>query len=281
MIIDAHFHLWDPRRGDYSWLAPDSPLHRAYRQLDYDEAIDGLDIQASILVQAAPTSDETDYLLELARASFGRWIGVVGWVDLAAVDAPARIAKRASNPLLVGVRPMLQDLEKRDWILRPELDAAIDALARHKLTFDALVNADQLKTIAEFATRHPDLQIVLDHAGKPPLGMSLSGWKADISNLAGLPNVACKLSGIATELPPGAGRHLIDQTIEFLFERFGGDKLIWGSDWPVCTLATTAKAWLERCLDHMQRQDPDCRDAIFGGNARRFYRLGVSAPAQR
>lgn len=274
MIIDSHQHLWDPARGDYDWLAVESPLHRAFLPADYANAARGSGICASLLVQAAPTAAETEYLLELARTSANSILGVVGWIDLSAPDAESKIEERARDPLFVGVRPMLQDLADRAWILRPELDPAIRAIIRHELTFDALVQPDQLATIYELAMRYAGLRIVLDHAGKPPFGGAMDEWSDQIRRIAGLSNVACKLSGLATELPPDLPADRLDDCIDVLIASFGAERLIWGSDWPVVTMATSLNDWMNCCTDRVARHLPDGAAAIFGGNARHFYRLG-------
>jgi L-fuconolactonase len=225
-------------------------------------------------VQAAPTFQETDYLLELARDT--PWIlGVVGWIDLAAPDAPQRIRMRAINPLFVGVRPMLQDLAERDWILGPALGPGIEALQEAGLTFDALVHADQLTVIATLADRHPELLIVLDHAGKPPFAISsaLASWRKEIRNLSMRPNVSCKLSGLFTELDSAGADEMVNPCIDLLIDLFGPARLLWGSDWPVATTAIDYADWLGRCRSRIECRSPHHHSAIFHGNARRLYRL--------
>jgi L-fuconolactonase len=273
MMIDAHHHCWEPARGDYGWLHPDSPLYRSYQPSDLAPLLADGGIGGSILVQAAPTAAETDYLLGLARAEEGI-LGVVGWIDLEAPDAVARIEARARDPLFVGIRPMLQDMADRAWIARPERAPALEAIARTGLVFDALVRADQLATVALLAERHPGLAIVLDHAGKPPFAdsVAMDVWQSDVARIAAFPNVACKLSGLLTELPAGASLALVDRCIATLIELFAPDRLLWGSDWPVLTLTADYRAWLDRCLAAVAPAD---REAIFGGNARRIYRLRI------
>jgi len=128
MIIDAHQHFWDPARGDYGWLKPDNPIHRVFSPADLRPLLDKAGVDATILVQAAPTPEESDYMLGLARQT--PWIlGVVGWIDLLAPDAIAQLRTRASDPLFVGLRPMLQDLPDPDWILQPDLAPALETIA--------------------------------------------------------------------------------------------------------------------------------------------------------
>jgi L-fuconolactonase len=273
-MIDSHQHFWDPARGDYGWLHPGSALYRIYCPNDLAPLLKANGVQGSILVQAAPTSHETDYLLELAGGT--PWIlGVIGWIDLAASDAPQRICERASNPLFVGVRPMLQDLAERDWILSPALSRGIESVQEAGLTFDALVQADQLTVIATLADRYPSLSIVLDHAGKPPFAVSsaLALWSKEIQRLANRSNVSCKLSGLITELHGVGGDEMVDPCIDRLIDLFGSDRLLWGSDWPVATTAIDYSDWLYRCRGNIETRLPSHHAAIFGGNARRVYRL--------
>ena len=276
MIIDAHQHFWDPARGDYGWLKPDNPIHRVYAPADLRPLLDKAGVDATILVQAAPTPAETDYMLSLARATL--WIlGVVGWIDLEAANAVQEVSRRAHDPLFLGVRPMLQDLSDPGWILRSNLAPALEAIAAEGLVFDALVLSHQIAAITELAKRHPQLSIVLDHAAKPPFGDSgaMAGWMSGIEKLAALPNVACKVSGLLTELRPGGSRDDVARAIGFLFDLFGPQRLLWGSDWPVLTLAGNYQDWFELAQGAMAAKDPGALSAIMGGNAQRIYRPGV------
>jgi L-fuconolactonase len=273
-MIDSHQHFWDPARGDYGWLQPGSALYRTYQPEDLAPLLTAAGIQGSILVQAAPTEAETDYLLQLARAT--PWVlGVVGWIDLTARDTAYRIGERARDSLFVGVRPMLQNLSDRDWILKPDASAGLEALQARTLVFDALVQADQLRTVATLADRYSRLSIVLDHAGKPPFAdmSAMAFWRTDIRRLAQHANVACKLSGLMTELPSCASSDSVDHCIDELVDLFGPDRLLWGSDWPVATTATGYADWLNRCRDRVLARIPGHHEAMFGSNARRIYRL--------
>ena len=237
MIIDAHQHFWDPARGDYGWLTPDLPIHRVYGPDDLVPLLQATGVDASILVQAAPTAAETDYMLGLARRT--PWIlGVVGWIDLGAPDAAAQVRARANDKLFLGVRPMLQDIAQPDWILRDELAPALAAITETGLVFEALVKSHQIGVVDALAARHPGLSIVLDHGAKPKLGdaAAVAAWRADMAKLARRPNVTCKLSGLLTELPPGGEAAQVRQAADILFDLFGAQRLIWGSDWPVLTL---------------------------------------------
>jgi len=273
MIIDAHQHFWDPARGDYGWLKPDNPIHRVYAPADLRPLLDETGVGGSILVQAAPTPAETDYMLGLARAT--PWIlGVVGWIDLEASNAADEIRRRAADPLFLGVRPMLQDLADPGWILQSHLAPALDAIASTGLVFDALILSHQIAAITEIAKRRPRLAVVLDHAAKPQFGDSgsLAKWAVDIERLAALPNVTCKVSGLLTELKPGGSRDDVARAIGILFDLFGPQRLLWGSDWPVLTLAGDYADWFALARAAIAARDEGAVQAIMGGNAQRIYR---------
>jgi L-fuconolactonase len=269
--IDSHQHFWALERADYGWLTPSlTPLYRDYGPEDLRPLLDRGDIDASILIQAAPSEAETQYLLDLA--DLHDWIlGVVGWVDLEASDAPARIAVLAARTKLVGVRPMLQDMTERAWILRSELGDSINALVKQGLAFDALIRPDQIGVINALAERHPDLPIIVDHAGKPAIGADISAWEAAMRLLAERPNVHVKLSGLVNELVPGADIDALRSVVDLLLSAFGSGRILWGSDWPVLNLVANYGEWLTLSETLLADLAPSARAALFGGNAARFY----------
>ena len=198
MIVDAHHHLWQVARGDYGWLTPDLPICRDYGLDDLRPELG--EITATVLVQAAPTEAETDFLLAVAAGSQGLVRGVVGWMDLAAPDAASRIAARKPAPLLKGLRPMLQDIADRNWIIRPAVQPALAAMAQAGLRLDVLAKPIHLPLLTTVAARHPDLGCVLDHAGKPEIATGqYVAWAHDISVIARETDWCCKLSGLVTE----------------------------------------------------------------------------------
>jgi L-fuconolactonase len=273
MIVDAHQHFWDPARGDYGWLKPDNPIHRVFSTADLRPLLVQTGVDATILVQAAPTPAETDYMLDIARnAPFV--LGVVGWIDLEAPGAADKVRRRAADPLFLGVRPMLQDLDDPGWILNPVLAPALDATAAEGLVFDALILPHQLAAVTELARRHPQLSIVLDHAAKPPLGDAdgMGEWARATEKLAALPNVACKVSGLLTEVRQGGGRDDIARCVGVLFDLFGPQRLLWGSDWPVLTLVGGYQDWFELAREAVAAKDSSAVRALMGDNALRIYR---------
>jgi L-fuconolactonase len=274
MIIDAHQHFWDPGRGDYGWLTPDLPIHRVYGPDALAPLMQAAGVDASIIVQAAPTIAETDYILTIARRT-PSVLGVVGWIAMDAPDAAAQVTSRATDPLFLGVRPMLQDIAQPDWILRPEIEPALHAVTETGLVFDALMLSHQLGVAEELARRHPELSIVLDHGAKPKLGdgTAMAMWRNDMTKLARRLNVTCKLSGLLTQLPPGGNIAMATAAMDILFDLFGAERLLWGSDWPVLTLAGDYQSWFTQARDAVARYQPDAIAAVMGANAARIYRL--------
>jgi len=201
-------------------------------------------------------------------------LGVVGWVDLEAPDSTDEIRRRAGDPLFLGVRPMLQDLADPDWILQPKLTPALTAIAAEGLVFDALILSHQVAAITELAGRHPQLSFVLDHAAKPRLGDAdaMAQWAQAMEGLAARPNVNCKISGLLTEVQPGGGRDDVVRAIAILFDLFGPTRLLWGSDWPVLTLAGGYQDWFELAREAVAAKDSSAVRAAMGANALRIYR---------
>jgi L-fuconolactonase len=196
VIVDAHHHLWRLERGDYGWITPElAPIRRDFLAADLTPLLVEAGVRLTVLVQAAPSERDTDFMLEVAAAT--PWVAaVVGWTDLCADDAPKRLQARAGAPEFRGVRPMLQDEADPAWLLDGSADAALDALEALGLSFDALIRANQLPLIAGLAARRPKLAIALDHAAKPPIASGdLSAWRDAIGGLAQHRSVYCKLSG--------------------------------------------------------------------------------------
>jgi len=276
--IDAHQHYWSLAHRDYGWLQPTpqlQPIYRDYGPADLHPHLDAAGIDATVLVQAAPSEAETWRLLQLAARPGSRVAGVVGWCDLLHADAPQRIARLAAQPLLKGLRPMLQDLDDVRWILQPALRLALQAMVRHGLVFDALVKGPaQLNALCEFAVQHRALRIVLDHGAKPPLASgALAEWRAGISRLAHSPNVCCKLSGLVTEAGTDWRVSGLRPCVEHLLTEFGVPRLLWGSDWPVLNLAADYGAWWLASGALLHALNAAEREQVFGLNALRRYGL--------
>lgn len=274
MRVDAHQHFWRLARGDYGWLTPDkTEIYRDFGPADLEPLLARTGMDRTVLVQAAPTEAETDYLLAVAE-SCPFVAGVVGWVDFEAADAAECVCRAAERKGLVGLRPMIQDQPNPDWMLQPRLAAPLAAMARAGLVLDALVLPVHLDALRQLVDRHPDLRFVLDHGAKPPIAAGeLADWAADIRRLAQAPNLACKLSGLVTEAAPRAGVETLRPYVDVLLDAFGPDRLMWGSDWPVVNLRMDYEAWCAICDQLLAPLSPSEREAVFGGVAARLYGL--------
>ncbi|MGI4732427.1 MAG: amidohydrolase family protein [Janthinobacterium lividum] len=269
-IIDAHQHAWDPALPWHEW--PDASLpaiNLAFLPEKLAPELTAAGVAGVVLVQSQPNDADTDWLLELAgRAPAVR--GVVGWIDVKAPGADARIAALVRHPKLCGVRPMLQDLPA-DWILDPLAEDALRSMVAHDLAVDALIRPAHLRAIATLADRHPELRIIIDHAAKPDVAADVSPvWADDMARLAERPNLFCKVSGLVTQAGPTWSRDQLRPIVDRLLGLFGRDRLLWGSDWPVLLLATSYGAWLAAAQALVPHE---AHAAVFGGTATRVYRL--------
>jgi L-fuconolactonase len=273
--VDAHHHVWQLARGDYGWLTPDlAAIHRDFTLDDLSPLLAHAGIEATVLVQAAPTLAETEFLLATAAHGNGCVRGVVGWADLAAPDAVATLSRLARDPLLKSIRPMLQDLRDPEWILRAEVGRALAALPGFGLRFDALVKPAQMPALLRMLDRHPDLAVVVDHGAKPPIATGeWRPWADLVDAIARHPHVHCKLSGLVTEAQPDWTVESLRPWVDHVLECFGTARLMWGSDWPVVNLAGGYTRWLAATDLLLGALDAAGRAAIFGGNAARFYGL--------
>jgi L-fuconolactonase len=285
--IDAHQHFWRRARGDYRWLTPDqpalAPLLRDFEPPDLQPLLARHGIGQTVLVQAADSVAETEFLLGLAaeQAFVG---GVVGWVDLAQAESVQVLHRLARHAKFKGVRPMLQDLADAQWIAHAPHDGAVQALLELGLRFDALVKPPQLPGLLHFLSRWPALPVVVDHAAKPPLALgwndpSVQAWREMLLRVARHPRVCCKLSGLVTEMAPAdcATPERIAATLRplwhTLLEAFGPARLMWGSDWPVLTLAAEYDGWAAATDLLLAELSPAEREQVLHGSARRFYGL--------
>lgn len=280
MIVDAHQHFWRVARGDYGWLGPSAgALYRDYLPQDLAPLLKVNGVGTTVLVQAAPTEAETHFLLRLARenAFIG---GVVGWVDFEADDAPRRIAAlvEAGAGRLRGLRPMLQDIADPRWIIRPGLDAAFAAMMQHDLVLDALVRPQHLESLRERLLRHPPLRAVVDHAGKPDIaGGVLEPWAAQLARVAADTGSYCKLSGLLSECGSRRSAAELAPWVTRIFESFGPERVLWGSDWPVLNAVGSYGDWLKISRTLIERCAPGHTGAVLAGNARRLYGLSADS----
>ncbi len=276
-MIDAHFHGWQLARGDYGWLTPElAPIYRDVSVADWQQQAQAWGVSGGVLVQAAPTAQETQFLLQQAQAN-PAVLGVVGWIDMLAPDAVEQVAQCATKPLLKGLRPMLQDLSDPDWILQPAIQPVLSAMARYGLVFDALIKPVHLPRILALTQAHPDLTVVVDHGAKPVIEASaMDAWGEAMTQLARQTDpakVVCKLSGLWTEAPAGQPVEVVRPWCEALLAIWGPQRLLWGSDWPVLELAGSYAAWRALSWGVLAHFSEHEKSAVWGDNARRIYRL--------
>lgn len=274
--IDAHQHFWQISRGDYDWMTDEvAEIRHDILPADLSPLIACQEISGTVAVQAAATVAETEFLLGLAGKS-GFIKGVVGWIDLEDADAPQTMDRLMQSPFFKGVRPMLQDIEDTNWISRPKVVANLAAMANRGLRMDALVLPRHLDVLAKVAAGLPELAIVIDHCAKPEIaGGSDAGdsWREGMARLAKLPNLMCKVSGLANEAGTGWNAGWLEPAVAHVMQQFGADRVMWGSDWPVLNLVGDYQQWCavsEQLFAGLSERD---RSAILGGTAIRFYGL--------
>jgi L-fuconolactonase len=269
--VDSHQHFWRLDRGDYGWLTPAlGPIYRDCLPEHLAPQLAANGVGATILVQAAATVEETRFMLELAR-EHPFIAGVVGWVDFEADDVVETIATLATDPGLVGLRPMIQDIPDTEWMLEEKLAPAFEAMIDHGLVFDALVLPRHLPALLELAARYPDLAMVLDHGAKPPIAAGdLAPWKQGITDLARFTPIVCKLSGLVTEAG-SASAAALEASVEHLLGAFGPARMMWGSDWPVCELVCSYAEWRNVTDTLLAKLKVAEREQIFSGTARATY----------
>ena len=274
-MLDAHHHFWAVARGDYGWMTPDlKPLLRDFGPDDLRPLMQQAGIARSVLIQAAETEAETDYLLEIAaRTDFVA--GVVGWLDMLAEDFPERLDHYAAQPKWIGLRPMLQEHDPA-MIADPRFRSSLAEVARRGIPFDILTFPRHLPAMIAALHATPGLHAIVDHISKPDMTQSMdSGWAEGISALAGIPGLHCKISGLVTEAGADWTPERIRPFVEHVARAFGPQRLVFGSDWPVCTLAASHAQVVELARDLLGGIfGPEEMHAIMRTNGTRFYRIG-------
>jgi L-fuconolactonase len=282
MRIDAHQHFWVYQPREYDWIDDSlASLRRDFLPADLKPELERTGFQGCIAVQARQTMEETRWLLELAAAS-PFIVGVVGWVDLQSPEVRSQLQGVAGNPKLVGVRHVVQTEPDDQFLLRPEFLRGISLLEEFDLAYDILIYTKHLPVAAEFVRRFPRQRFVLDHLAKPPIKSgALHPWTDGIRKLAAFPNVFCKLSGLVTEADwqnwkPADMKPYLDVA----FESFGPERLMIGSDWPVCTVAGSYARVMDVVKDYLSRHPVQVQESILGGNAQRFWKLRPPPPGK-
>lgn len=243
-VVDSHHHFWDPAAADYPWMTGAyEPLRRAFGPSDLAPLLDATGVTSTIVVQARQDLAETHALLETAAGT--EWIaGVVGWVDLKSPDVADTIAGIREGPhgdRLVGFRHLVHDEADPEWLLRDDVLRGLAAVADAGLAYDLLVRTRELPAATAVARQLPGLRFVLDHLAKPGISQrAVEPWVSAIDKIAGLANVTCKVSGLITEADWSSWTPAdLMPYLGAAVERFGAQRLMWGSDWPVCTLAAS------------------------------------------
>jgi L-fuconolactonase len=278
LTIDSHQHFWNLQRLRYPWLSPDlAPLYRNFEPPDLAPQLQACGVSATIVVQATHDRAETDWLLELARATpFIK--GVVAWLDLGAPDLDEQLDACTAQGPLCGVRHQVHDEPDPEWLLRPEIVRGLQTLARRQIAYDLLVRPTHLPLLPRLFDLVPDGRWVIDHLAKPPIARGvLEPWARDLGRVAQHPQVCCKLSGMITEAEHA--RWTIDDLrpyVERAIELFGPERLLFGSDWPVCLLAGGYERVHAALAALIGGLSPHEQAAIWGGAARRIYQLEIT-----
>ena len=275
MTIDAHVHLWRLARGDN--ISINAGMAQIYRDLeppDLRPRLDAAGVGRIIAVQAAETLAEALYLIGLARTY--SWIaGVVAWVEPASPAVEEELAALSWNPIVKGVRPIRDDNQSIAYLLDDRLSRGWKALGANGLSLDILVqNWREIPLATMLARKLPDMSIILDHCGKPDIRCGhFEPWAKDLRELAALPNVTCKLSGLMNCAASGAGLEDIRPYAEHVIAAFGPDRVMWASDWPPLDLASDYATWHRHSMAVVDRLSPTEREQVLEGTAARVYRI--------
>lgn len=276
MRIDSHHHFWDYSKAEYGWISDSMQvLQRSFTPNDLKREIEAKQIDAVISVQARQSLAETEFLLAHAKAN--PWIrGVVGWVPLADKNIASMLEKLRGETLLKGVRHVVQDESDERFLDREEFNAGIRELRTYDLAYDILIFGRQLPMTLRFVDRHPEQRFILDHIAKPVISSAKwdSEWEKGFRDLAKRPNVMCKFSALVTEVrDPAWDIALLSPYWNVALEAFGPDRLMFGSDWPVCLLRSSYADWIAAVSVYASELSEPEQAKFWGGNASRAYRL--------
>lgn len=276
MRIDSHHHIWNYDPADYPWIDDAmAKLRRDFSAVDWLATARAHDVTGAVIVQARQTLRETEWLLEVAAAQ-PQVLGVVGWVPLAAPEVAAELSRFSEAPAMKGVRHVVQDEPDDAFLLDEAFNRGVAQLQPHDLAYDLLIYARQLPAAIAFVDRHPEQRFIVDHFAKPTIqgGAIDAGWKDQIAQLAQRPHVACKVSGLATEVQGAVwSEPQLRPYWDTILEAFGSERLMFGSDWPVCLLRTEYTRWVETVEAWTAGLSSTEQQAIWRENARRWYKL--------
>jgi L-fuconolactonase len=273
--IDAHQHLWSYQSNEYAWISENmSVLARDYLPEQLKLEMKMANIDGTIAVQARQTINETQWLLSLARNS-AILRGVVGWAPICSASFEQELERLQQEKKLKGLRHVIQDEPDRNFILRPDFNRGISAMTPSGLVYDILIFARQLPPTIQFVDKHPNQVFVVDHIAKPSIKEGvMEPWRTNIRKLAERQNVYCKLSGMVTEASwSNWSTQNLKPYVDAVLEAFGPNRLMAGSDWPVCLLATSYSGWFATLQQMLHWLSTSEKENIFGGVALRVYRL--------
>ena len=277
MQIDAHHHLWNYEPQEFAWIDDSmTTIRRDFTAGEWRSTLMQIGLQASVAVQARQSREETEFLLQQADSE-PMIAGVVGWAPLREPSVREDLERWKSHPAFVGVRHVLQG-EAAEFFHDSEFHRGLEQLVALDLTYDLLIKEHQFPDAIQMVNRHPGLRVVLDHLGKPvATGAPTSYWKQQIAELARRPNTWSKFSGLLTEAPCREWRAAdIQAYFDVVLEAFGPERILFGSDWPVCLTVTSHAEWSRQvmdCVDRLSRQE---QEAILGANAATCYRLNLA-----
>jgi L-fuconolactonase len=278
-VIDAHHHVWDLAVRDQDWITAEmAPIRRTFTLEDLRPSARASGVDATVLVQTVAVAGETAEMLTLADGD-PLVAGVVGWTDLTSRAVAGELARLTGGPgggYLVSIRHQVQSEPDPDWLRRPDVIRGLRAVAAAGLCYDLVVRPHQIPAASYAAAAVPGLTLVLDHAGKPPIADGdLAAWAAAIREFAALPNTTCKLSGLVTEAPPGARPQAFARVADVVLTAFGAQRVMFGSDWPVCLLVRDYAGVMELARTLTAGLSAGERAAVFGATAARVYRIGA------
>ncbi|WP_016777773.1 amidohydrolase family protein [Anaerophaga thermohalophila] len=275
MIIDSHQHFWNYNREEFDWINNDmTSIKKSFLPKDLKATLSGIGVEGVVSVQARQSLEETDWLLQLAAEN--EFIkGVVGWVPLSDKNIPEILSRFKNNNSLKGVRHVIQGEPDPQFILKKNFNNGISQLKKYGLIYDILIFGRQLPNTIRFVDQHPDQPFVLDHIAKPEIRLNeIKVWKKDIKELARRENVSCKLSGMVTEADFTIWTEdQLKPYFDVVLEAFGPGRLLFGSDWPVCLVATSYKSWLKLVKKWISKLSSLEQEQILGRNARLIYNL--------
>lgn len=274
ITIDSHQHFWKYNATDYVWMTEEHDiLRRDFLPSNIHPLLDDAGINGTIAVQARQMIEETDFLLSLA-ANDPRILGVVGWLPLSDPNLPVWLESYAEKKPIVGFRHVVHDEPDPDFILRPDFNRGVRALAAYSLCYDILIFQRHLPQAIRFADMHTGIRLVVDHIAKPVIRRDGFDdfWADGIRRLAERPHVCCKLSGMFTEVRDTAwDLPLLQPYFDTVLEAFGPDRIMFGSDWPVCLLGGSYRQWRDSVAAFLAPLSPSEQAAIMGGTAARTY----------